>query len=124
MGGRRTGTGVGNGALIEHWNGKNWSVVPTPDPTGDTNLRAVATSSPDNARAVGYTRPSTCNPMPGTIAMHWNGKAWTIVPTPEPPAYLDAFCGVAAISADDAWAVGTTNWTSTMITHWNGRTWG
>lgn len=109
--------------LIEHWNGKRWSVVPAPNPTGDTNLRGISASSPRNAWAVGYTNPSSCNPMCGTIAMHWNGKAWTVVPTPEPPAYLDALCGVVAISADNAWAVGTTDWGSTIIAHWNGHAW-
>lgn len=112
-------------SLTEHWNGKTWSVVPSPNPTGDTDLRGVAASSPDNAWAVGYTNPTTCNPMCGTVAMHWNGTAWTVVPTPDPSAgFLDGLMGVDAISTHDAWAVGTTDWGSTVIAHWNGRTWG
>jgi hypothetical protein len=55
--------------------------------------------------------------------MHWNGTAWSVVPSPNPAAYLDAYLGVDAISAKDAWAVGTTNWASTLIAHWNGKAW-
>ncbi len=39
--------------------------------------------------------------------MQWSGKAWTVVPSPDPTAdYLDAFLGVVSISDGDAWAVG------------------
>jgi hypothetical protein len=120
-----TNTTATSQSLTLHWNGKRWSVVPSPNPTGDTNLLAVGATSAGNAWAVGYTNPSSCNPMCGTIAIHWNGKAWSVVPTPDPPAdFLDAFLGVVAISPDDAWAVGTTDWGSTIIAHWNGHTWG
>lgn len=113
-----------NASLTLHWDGRNWSVVPSPNPTGDTNLRAVSATSADNAWAVGYTNPTTCNPLCGTIAMHWNGTSWAVVPTPDPPADLvDAFLGIDAISGRDAWAVGTTDWASTIIAHWNGHTW-
>jgi hypothetical protein len=57
--------------------------------------------------------------------MHWNGKAWTVAPTPDPNAsFLDAFMGAVAIRENDAWAVGTSNWGSTIIAHWNGHAWG
>ena len=91
------------------------------NPTGSTNLWAVSTSSRSNAWAVGYTNLSCpC----GTAAFHWNGKRWNAVPTPNPPAsFLDALLGVVAISRSDAWAVGTTDWGSTIIEHWNGHAW-
>ncbi|HXP19427.1 MAG TPA: hypothetical protein VN840_07260 [Streptosporangiaceae bacterium] len=43
--------------LIEHWNGKAWSHVPSPNPAGSTYsnvLDGVASSSSTNAWAVGY----------------------------------------------------------------------
>jgi hypothetical protein len=113
-----------NQSLTVHWNGKRWSVVRSPNPTGDTNLWRVSATSVDNAWAVGYTNPTTCSPVCGTIAIHWNGKRWSTVATPDPPAeQLDAFLGVDAISGDDAWAVGTTDWSDTIIAHWNGHSW-
>src|SRR5271170_3103588 len=57
-----------------------------------------------------------------------DGRAWTRVPAPggdhltsPQGGYLN---GVAAVSADEAWAVGGTNDTGqTVIEHWNGTTW-
>jgi hypothetical protein len=47
-----------------------------------------------------------------------------VVPSPDPPAgYLNAFLAVVAISRYDAWAVGTTDYASTLIAHWNGNAW-
>jgi len=114
-------------ALTEYWDGSTWTVVPNPDPTGDTNLRGVAAASADDVWAVGYSNATRCSnggPQCQTVAMHWDGSAWTVVPTPDPPsAYLNAFHGVAAISGDDVWAVGTTDYAATMIANWNGSTW-
>ena len=108
-------------SLTLHFNGRRWSVVPSPNPTGQTDLWAVSASSLANAWAVGYTNLSCpC----GTAALHWNGKRWSAVPAPNPPAgSLDALLGVVAISPSDAWAVGTTDWASTIIEHWGGEAW-
>jgi hypothetical protein len=109
-------------SLILHFNGRRWSVVRSPNPTGQTNLWAVSASSRANAWAVGYTNPNNC--CAGTAAFHWNGKRWNVVPSVNPPDEgLDAFLGVVAISPSDAWAVGTTDWASTVIEHWNGTAW-
>ncbi len=114
-------------SLTLHWNGKRWSVVPSPNPTGQTDLWAVSGSSPANVWAVGYTNPNACGnggPQCGTAAFRWNGKRWIVTSAVNPPAgYLDALTGVVAISPDDVWAVGTTDWSSTIIEHWNGKTW-
>ena len=108
-------------SLILHFNGTRWSRVRSPNPTGSTNLSGVSASSRSNAWAVGYTNLSCpC----GTAAFHWNGKRWNAVTAPNPPAgFLDALLGVVAISPSDAWAVGTTDWSSTIIEHWNGTAW-
>jgi len=109
-------------SLILHWNGRRWHVVSSPNPTGSTNLWDVSASSRSNAWAVGYTNPNGC--YCGTAAFHWNGKRWHAIPTPNPSAgFLDALLGVVAISPSDAWAVGTTDWSSTIIEHWNGKSW-
>jgi hypothetical protein len=112
-------------SLILHWNGRRWAVVASPTPAGDTNLLAVAASSQRNAWTVGYSRPTSCSPECQTVAERWNGRLWAVVPTPNPRAdFLDAFLGVVAISGHDAWAVGTTDWATTLIAHWNGHSWG
>jgi hypothetical protein len=124
-----TNTGTVYQSLILHWNGRRWAVVPSPNPTGDTNLIAVAAASSTDAWAVGYTNPTRCSnggPPCETAVVHWNGKAWSVTPSVNPPGTsLDVLEGVAIISGHDAWTVGTDNyWSSTLIEHWNGTAWG
>jgi hypothetical protein len=63
-----------------------------------------------------------------TLAEHWNGSSWTIVPTPDPGTTDNVLNGVAAISTNDAWAVGN-YWDSGIgawlefALHWNGSAW-
>jgi hypothetical protein len=117
--------GTVNATLMEHWNGSKWVVVPSPTPTGDVYLEGVAVGSPTDAWAVGYTRPTTCSPLCGTAALHWNGKRWAVVPSVNPPGSgLSTLEGVAIISPSNAWAVGTADdWSATVIEHWNGSEW-
>jgi len=112
--------------LTMHWNGTSWSVVSSPDLAG--GLQAVAAASTHDVWAVGATNPNPdCDsggPKCVTVAMHWNGSTWTVATTPDPPSsYLNAYLGAAAISGGDVWAVGTTDYASTLITHWDGSTW-
>jgi hypothetical protein len=108
-------------SLTMHWDGSKWTVVPSPNPTGGTTLHAVSAASANDVWAVGDTGiHCPC----GTVAMHWNGSTWTVVSTPDPPSsYLNDLIGVAVISGGDVWAVGTTDYASTLIEHWDGSTW-
>jgi hypothetical protein len=60
------------------------------------------------------------------LAEHWNGTAWTVVPSPSPTGG-GVLSGVAATSPADVWAVGTScaanGHTSTLIERWNGTAW-
>jgi hypothetical protein len=118
--------------LIEHWGGNAWTRVPSPSPAPGGYLNGVAATSARNAWAVGLIGggPGTgTGPIDKTLIEHWNGNAWTRVPSPTPrPA--GGLSGVAAISATDAWAVGWTGTgpdfggtSQTLIEHWNGNAW-
>ncbi len=69
--------------LIEHWNGKTWLRVPSPNPGGPSQpnfLSAVAVRTPSVAWAAGY-----CDNGGGpnrTLTEFWNGRAWTTVTSP------------------------------------------
>ena len=77
-----------------------------------------------DAWAVGMARGDTCDPRCITFIEHWNGTAWTPVPSPSPgTGYLDALFGVSATGRHNAWAVGTIGYSRTLMVHWNGRTW-
>src|SRR5205807_3074367 len=64
-------------AVIEHWDGTSWKVVPSPNPNpqGNNGLGAVAAVSANNVWAVGHQ-------LQGPFTEHWNGTSWTIDATP------------------------------------------
>lgn len=70
--------------LIERWQRSRWVKVKSPNPAGATApaLRAVSCLSPKACWAVGL-RAKLNTPGPAsTLAEHWNGRRWSIVPTP------------------------------------------
>ncbi|HXS65787.1 MAG TPA: hypothetical protein VN767_23280 [Streptosporangiaceae bacterium] len=115
--------------LILRWNGKNWTRVPSPNPGGqthDSRLTSVAVVSARDAWAAGYYQ--TAKAFRRTLILHWNGKNWTQVASPNPggPADGNLLFGVAATSASNAWAVGydtTSSGATTLVLHWNGKRW-
>jgi hypothetical protein len=114
--------------LIEHWNGTAWSVVPSPPlSSGSGLLAAVAGESPDDIWAVGTLLSGVTDTQGSTLAEHWNGSTWSVVPSPDPGRFGDSLDSVAVLSPDDVWAVGsyynTKFGTKTLIEHWNGRAW-
>ena len=127
--------------LVEHWDGTQWSVVPSPNlytggsaKQGDTNtLMAVSALSANDVWMVGSstsaTKKSTLEPG-GTwtekLIEHWDGKQVTIVPSPNPALTGTMLKGVVAIAADNVWTVG---WDGdrmgkpAIVEHWDGKRW-
>jgi len=124
--------------LIEHWNGTNWSIIPSPNvasSTGNNILESVTALSATNAWAVGEYHP-----MPSTayvtLVEHWDGGAWSIVPGPPNvpgTAGDNILLNVAGLSTNDVWAVGWADQilgtqtnpskSQTLATHWDGASW-
>jgi hypothetical protein len=102
--------------LTIHWDGTRWSIIPSPSPgTYNGNvLNAVSAVSPNDVWAVGWYQSGATGQEGGALTMHWDGKAWTVVPNPS-RWMLHA---VTAISSNDVWAVGEQS-----ILHWNGTNW-
>jgi len=97
-------------ALTVHWNGKKWSRVPAPSPGGtghdaETQLSGVRCTSSANCWAVGTDNK---HGAVLSLALHWNGKKWFRVATPEPGGTLkndlNELYDVACVTADDCWA--------------------
>jgi hypothetical protein len=65
---------------IQHWNGKAWRVIKTPDPSGHAardSLSGVTATSPSSAWTVGeYSAGSTER----ALILRWNGQAWRQAP--------------------------------------------
>ncbi len=58
-------------AVIEHWNGKTWTVQPTPNPGGMASLSQVAASSATTAWAVGdYVHNGPKRQTAKTLILH------------------------------------------------------
>lgn len=116
-------------ALTMHWNGHHWTLLPANSPGGDAQLLGVTFSWTNNIWAVGYVNPTRCSsgaPQCQTLAEHWNSvsTSWRDTPTPNPRAgYLNMLWSISAVSRTDIWAVGTTDYASTLIIHWNGKSW-
>jgi hypothetical protein len=107
--------------VILRWNGARWTRVPSPSPGAIASLSGVAATSAGSAWAVGTTSSSGFTSRQ-TVILRWNGARWTRVRSPSPGA-VASLAGVAATSARDAWAVGSTGAGTTLILRWNGAAW-
>lgn len=113
--------------LIEHWNGSQWSVIPSPSRNANTNLLfGVTALSSTNVVAVGYSGDQNTVTYQ-TLIEHWDGNQWQIVSSPN-SGVTTKLSGVSATSANDIWAVGwakrTTRFGIYPVTeHWNGSSW-
>ena len=74
--------------LSENWNGTEWKLQTTPNPTGssDSELRAVSCGSSASCASTGIQTPEGGEGNQSALSETWNGKAWTIRATPAPPA--------------------------------------
>jgi hypothetical protein len=115
-----------------HWNGSAWSVVPMPlepgtNPDFEYVLNSVQVNSPTDVWAVGEAE-NVATGSSATLTEHWNGTAWSVVPSPSPGAGA-ALTGVTTSNAaNDVWAVGNytpsgTTETQTLTLNWNGTAW-
>jgi hypothetical protein len=115
--------------LILRLNGKSWTAVPSPNPGGpthDSRLTSVAVVSARNAWAAGYYQ--TAQAFRRTLILHWNGRTWAQVPSPNPggSSHGNLLFGLTATSASNAWAVGydtSGSDATTLVLHWNGKSW-
>jgi hypothetical protein len=106
-------------SIVEHWNGTAWSLSKHPN-SGTNGLDAVAATSASDVWAVGETFDANANSQP--LTEHFNGASWSVVSAPAVSSN-DELLGVAALSPTNAWAVGTSNFKTTLIEHWNGSAW-
>ncbi|MCK2213429.1 hypothetical protein MF672_006425 [Actinomadura sp. ATCC 31491] len=127
--------------LATHWDGRSWTDVPLP---GDAEAAALSGTGPADLWAVGARhsgRGVTGSELSQPAAMHWDGRSWRLVPTPEyafaapkPPEGSAGLEGVLALSPTDVWAIGTHTFNHgeaadepadppPILLHWDGRAW-
>jgi hypothetical protein len=114
--------------LIEHWDGSSWHIVESPNtgPTLINNLFGATCNSSTDCWAVGGSVTPAGDAVQ-TLIEHWDGTAWSIIPSPNPPnGIFNAFTGVTCTSASQCWAVGYAYVGSafqTLIEKWDGNSW-
>ncbi len=91
-------------ALIEHWNGRRWDIVPAPGGAQPAVLTGISADSASDAWAAGS---QVVNGVTVPLTEHWNGTAWSAVASSLPPGQIPYTGGntVYAASPTDAWAV-------------------
>jgi S-layer homology domain len=122
--------GSANAPLLEHWNGSQWSNFPYPDPSSDAQFNGLAAISANDVWAVGRYYTSDPNVGARTLTEHWDGTAWSIIPSPNTNTPdNDTLWAVSASASNDVWAVGNysdhnNNDTIKSLTeHWDGTSW-
>jgi hypothetical protein len=109
-------------SLAEHWNGTEWTIVPTPNVPDafDSVLMGVACAAPTDCFAVGYSH-TTLVTVP--LIQRWDGASWSIIASPNLPDSADTeLSAVACAAATRCTAVGTSSY-GTLVQRWNGSSW-
>ena len=94
-------------ALVEKWNGTEWSLQEPPLPTGRKGglLRSVSCTSSTECTAVGGVLNGTEGYLP--LAEKWNGTAWTAQEPPAPTGTRGSILeGVSCTSSTECFATG------------------
>ena len=128
-----TATSFSDSTLVERWDGKSWSVVPSPNPSNanEVALSGVSCTSATNCFAVGVAAtftPILSAPIAAsTLIEHWDGASWSIVAAASPSSTIAAeLTAVACPSATSCFAVGDYEAHATggaLMEHWDGASW-
>jgi hypothetical protein len=107
--------------LIESWNGRVWSIIPSPDADSTSNvLNGVSCTSPTYCLAVGGYGTTLVH---RTLVERWNGVTWAIVPSPRVGLDdYDLFNAVSCSAPDACGAVGLAE-SRSLFERWDGRSW-
>jgi hypothetical protein len=113
--------------LTEHWDGTAWSVVPSANagPLLDNRLTSVEAISSSDVWAAGYYYSDEGYEQ--TLTIHWDGSNWAVVTSPNVGEFGNVLNDLAAVSANDVWAVGAYINSGliprSLVLHWNGTNW-
>ena len=120
--------GTANQAMIESWNGTEWSTQTAATlPAGGSNaqLNGVSCISAEFCTAVGLYTNSAKEVV--TLAERWNGSAWSVQSTVNVSGGLSTLTGVSCLSTSFCVAVGyneaSGRATAPLIEKWNGTEW-
>ena len=106
----RDGNALDTVTLVEHWNGTQWKVIPSPNQgqaVGDFNsLQSVAAISGTDLYAVGFFATAATNGQQETLVEHFDGHTWTIIPSPTKALAQQLNGAFALPDTGNVWGVG------------------
>jgi hypothetical protein len=121
---------------VLHWNGRKWSRVSVPSPSGFSELFGVSCPAPGSCWAVGAYLTYVGSQLTAlNQALHWNGRRWSLVAVPDQDGTGQGsgnqLTHVSCTSPASCWAVGSSGNVFGRIAgielnqalHWNGRKW-
>jgi len=123
---------------VLHWNGKKWARLRVVSPGGTgtghvSTLFSVRCQSASDCNAAGDYGSTSGNGILRNQAMHWNGKKWSLVKTPNPGGTksggVNEIFALACTTADNCWGTGSYGSTTSPVKNldeilrWNGKTW-
>lgn len=125
---------------IQHWDGTQWTLTPSPNVgAGSNQLYGVVALADNDVWAVGtyISQPPNGIEYPNhTLIEHWDGTSWTVVSSPNNRfgGYPrdNILQGVVALSSNDVWAYGSVDSNPgpespalliTLVLHWDGTSW-
>ena len=102
-----------------------WSVSFSPPPRSGYEVAGFAARSAMDVWAVGLRPGGRCQFQ--TLTQHWDGSAWTVIPSPSNKTVNSVLDGVTVAGTNQAWAVGTVgcpaDQSRTLTERWNGSGW-
>jgi len=101
--------------LIEHFDGEAWAIVPSPNVGPKTQyqsnrLLGIAAVSPNDIYAFGSYFAASGSEYQMTLLLHWDGSAWSIVPSPSPKGgsfTSDLLFSGVGIASENVWIAGS-----------------
>jgi hypothetical protein len=96
-----------NSTLVERWDGRSWSLVPSPNTGRPENfLGGVGCVQRSKCWAVGTTQ-DIAGTAPQALIEEWDGSSWAVVNAPTPTGSIRSLLEGMACVGRGCWAVGT-----------------
>jgi hypothetical protein len=112
-------------SFAEHFDGKRWQAVETPDDGPNFNSFYGVTASRGQAWAVGERLNGAYEDR--ALIERFRGPRWSVVDNPQPGALRDMLFSASALSPSNVWVAGDQEGADgrfeTLVEHWNGSEW-
>jgi hypothetical protein len=108
-----------NQSVIQHFDGKQWSIVSGPQFSSGSQLFAVKAFSSNDVLAVGETDSDSQKPNP--LIERFDGVKWRVVPSPRFQHQNVSLTAIAATSDTDIWVTGSSSIGAPVIVHFDGQ---